>query len=97
MPSQDNGEKSLSSGGLGAAPSNMRLVGLNNGKTVIALVSKNPNSGVTTSIAESTMGFREGANSQQVANGRMQSPRSSAINLVQKSPAMYRLSRFASN
>ena len=93
MPSQDNGEKSLTT----TTPNNMRLVGLNNGKTVIALVSKNPNTGVTTSIAESTMGFREGANSQQVANGRMQSPRSSAINLVQKSPAMYRLSRFASN
>jgi len=96
MPSQDTGEKYSSSGALGNTTNNMRLVGLNNGKTVIALVSKNPNTGVTTSIAESTMPFREGTNSQ-IANGRIQSPRSSAINLAQKSPAMYRLSRFASN
>jgi len=85
MPSQNSVDTNSSISAIGNNTSNMKLVGLNNRKTVIALVSKNPSPGMASS------------NGHLAANEKLQSPRSSAINLVQRSPAMYRLSRFASN
>ena len=85
MPSQNSVDTNSSISAIGNNTSNMKLVGLNNRKTVIALVSKNPSPGTASS------------NGHLAANEKLQSPRSSAINLVQRSPAMYRLSRFASN
>ena len=85
MPSQNSLDTNSSISAIGNNTSNMKLVGLNNRKTVIALVSKNPSPGTASS------------NGHLAANEKLQSPRSSAINLVQRSPAMYRLSRFASN
>ena len=83
MSSQENIDRNVT----GNSGNNMKLVDLNSGKTVIALVPKNSGN-----ILNSTNG--EGSLPSRAVN---QSPRSSAINLVQRSPAMYRLSRFASN
>ena len=96
MPSQDTLDRNTSAP-MGNTSNNMQLLGMNNGKTVIALVSKNQsNTGVPSTNAEFPATIRGGAG-MQVVTSRIQSPRSSAVNLVQRSPAMYRLSRFASN
>jgi hypothetical protein len=96
MSSQDTLDRTYSAP-MGNTSNNMQVLGLNNGKTVIALVSKNTsNTGVPSTNAESSGTIRGGAG-MQVITSRIQSPRSSAVNLVQRSPAMYRLSRFASN
>ena len=85
---------------------NMKLVGLNNRKTVIALVSSNGTQPTISSTCSAVSGTSQGVPSMMINGGGVaqtggtygiQSPRSSAINLVQKSPAMYRLSRFPSN
>ena len=94
IASQDTGEKS-STINPGNATTNMKLVGLNNGKTVIALVPTNTNTLATSTSVDATMPLSYGSVSH-VSTSRIQSPRSSAINLVQRSPAMYRLSRFTS-
>ena len=83
MSSQENIDKNAA----GNSGNNMKLVDINSGKTVIALVSKNSGNVLNSVNGEGSF----------TARGINQSPRSSAINLVQRSPAMYRLSRFASN
>lgn len=83
MSSQDNVDRNATRN----IGNNMKFVDMNSGKTVIALVSKNSGN-----IQNST-----GSEGSFPTRGINQSPRSSAINLAQRSPAMYRLSRFASN
>ena len=95
MPSQENIDRN-SGAAIGNSASNMRFLDLNSGKTVIALVSKNSGNMHNSANGENSVPTRE-INSSQFVNSKTQSPRSSAINLVQRSPAMYRLSRFASN
>ena len=94
IASQDSGTNGCTSV-TGNTTNNMKLVGLNNGKGVIALVS-NTNNLIASGNTEATTSLCNGAVSE-IATRRILSPKSSAINLIQRSPGMYRLSRFTSN
>ena len=74
MSSQENIDRNVT----GNSGNNMKLVDLNSGKTVIALVPKNSGNILNSTNGEGSLPSR----------GVNQSPRSSAINLVQRSPAI---------